>query len=128
MATAEYLGKLSSTAEKAKAPSLDDQVRETLDRAIAWLLKDQDGDGWWCGELEANVTIQAEYILLMQFLGLRDDARWVEVVRYIQLRQQEDGGWPVRWRQWAPGTSLEARPMVTIEALYTLRAHGRPIG
>ncbi|MFJ3586512.1 hypothetical protein ACIPPS_30395 [Streptomyces sp. NPDC090127] len=41
--------------------------------------------------------------------------------------QQEDGGWPVTWRQWAPGTALEARPIVTIEALRTLRAHGRPI-
>jgi len=42
--------------------------------------------------------------------------------------QEEDGGWPVRWRRWAPGTALEARPMVTIEALRTLRAHGRAIG
>ncbi|MFE6287302.1 hypothetical protein [Streptomyces sp. NPDC057877] len=42
--------------------------------------------------------------------------------------QEEDGGWPVRWRQWAPGTALEARPMVTIAALRTLRAHGRTIG
>ena len=37
----------------------------------------------------------------------------------------EDGGWPVNWRQWAPGTALEARPIVTIEALRTLRAYGR---
>ncbi|MEV3991246.1 hypothetical protein AB0J57_20295 [Streptomyces sp. NPDC049837] len=42
--------------------------------------------------------------------------------------QEEDGGWPVRWRQWAPGTALESRPVVTIEALRTLRAHGRRIG
>jgi hypothetical protein len=42
--------------------------------------------------------------------------------------QQEDGGWPIRWRGWAPGTALEARPMVTIEALRTLRAYGRAIG
>ncbi|WP_137992925.1 hypothetical protein [Streptomyces vilmorinianum] len=46
---------------------------------------------------------------------------------HLAARQQEDGGWPVTWRQWAPGTALEARPMVTIEALRTLRAHGRPI-
>ncbi|OKK04920.1 hypothetical protein AMK26_16775 [Streptomyces sp. CB03234] len=41
--------------------------------------------------------------------------------------QEGDGGWPVRWRQWAPGTALESRPIVTIEALRTLRAHGRRI-
>ncbi|MGW2618106.1 hypothetical protein [Streptomyces sp. NPDC001500] len=42
--------------------------------------------------------------------------------------QQKDGGWPVRWRHWAPGAALEARPMVTIEALRTLRAYGRAVG
>ncbi|MEU0056626.1 hypothetical protein [Streptomyces sp. NPDC006334] len=41
--------------------------------------------------------------------------------------QREDGGWPIRWRAWAPGSALEARPMVTIDALHTLRAHGRTI-
>ncbi|MFF9914577.1 hypothetical protein [Streptomyces sp. NPDC013457] len=46
---------------------------------------------------------------------------------HLAAAQQEDGGWPVTWREWAPGTALEARPMVTIEALRTLRAHGRPI-
>ncbi|MYW67230.1 hypothetical protein GTY65_24645 [Streptomyces sp. SID8379] len=46
---------------------------------------------------------------------------------HLAHEQQEDGGWPVNWRQWAPGTALEARPMVTIEALRTLRAYGRPL-
>ncbi|MEU9705055.1 hypothetical protein [Streptomyces sp. NPDC047981] len=46
---------------------------------------------------------------------------------HLASAQQEDGGWPVTWRRWAPGTALEARPIVTIEALRTLRAHGRPI-
>lgn len=39
--------------------------------------------------------------------------------------QCEDGGWPIRWRQWAPGTALESRPRVTIDALRTLQAYGR---
>ncbi|MET7437510.1 hypothetical protein ABZS63_07365, partial [Streptomyces sp. NPDC005568] len=46
---------------------------------------------------------------------------------HLTSEQREDGGWPVRWRQWAPGTALECRPMVTIEALRTLRAYGRPL-
>ncbi len=47
---------------------------------------------------------------------------------FLVSEQGEDGGWPVRWRHWAPAPALEARPGVTIEALRTLRAYGRPIG
>ncbi|MFF7261519.1 hypothetical protein ACFZCL_14715 [Streptomyces sp. NPDC008159] len=47
---------------------------------------------------------------------------------FLESEQRDDGGWPIRWRQWAPGTALESRPIVTIEALRTLRAYGRSIG
>lgn len=47
---------------------------------------------------------------------------------FLAGEQQEDGGWPVRWRHWAPAPALEARSMVTIEALRTLRAYGRAVG
>ncbi|MEU3526669.1 hypothetical protein AB0E62_22845 [Streptomyces sp. NPDC038707] len=47
---------------------------------------------------------------------------------HLAAAQQEDGGWPVTWRQWAPAATLEARPVVTIEALGTLRAYGRFVG
>jgi len=47
---------------------------------------------------------------------------------HLAAQQNEDGGWPITWRQWAPGTTLEARPIVTIEALRTLQAYGRPVG
>ncbi|MET9362446.1 hypothetical protein ABZX93_16215 [Streptomyces sp. NPDC006632] len=47
---------------------------------------------------------------------------------HLEAEQREDGGWPIRWRAWAPGTALECRPMVTIEALRTLRAYGRGVG
>ncbi|MGV9426314.1 hypothetical protein ACWDO7_18730 [Streptomyces sp. NPDC003656] len=47
---------------------------------------------------------------------------------FLAAEQQEDGGWPVRWREWAPAPALEARPAVTIDALRTLRAYGRYVG
>ncbi|MFF9240602.1 hypothetical protein ACF1AL_17410 [Streptomyces sp. NPDC014801] len=56
------------------------------------------------------------------------DAEMARSLDHLMSEQREDGGWPVRWRQWAPGSALEARPMVTIEALRTLRAYGRAIG
>ncbi|MFJ1648441.1 hypothetical protein [Streptomyces sp. NPDC088258] len=54
-----------------------------------------------------------------------------EMERSLDLladRQREDGGWPANRRAWAPGTALESRPIVTVEALLTLRAYGRAIG
>ncbi|MEI5034796.1 hypothetical protein RB201_25250 [Streptomyces sp. S1A(2023)] len=47
---------------------------------------------------------------------------------HLAAEQQDDGGWPVTWRQWAPGTALEGRPLVTLRALGTLRSYGRPLG
>lgn len=46
---------------------------------------------------------------------------------FLAGAQREDGGWSLNWRQWAPGTELESRPLVTIQALLTLEAYGRPI-
>ncbi|CAL9602804.1 hypothetical protein GCM10010266_43360 [Streptomyces griseomycini] len=56
------------------------------------------------------------------------DGEMARSLDFLAAEQREDGGWPVRWRQWAPAPALEARPVVTIEALRTLRAYGRPVG
>ncbi|MFJ4471550.1 hypothetical protein ACIP2X_29290 [Streptomyces sp. NPDC089424] len=47
---------------------------------------------------------------------------------FLAAEQEEDGGWPIRWRRWAPAPALEARPLVTIQALRTLRSYARAIG
>jgi len=39
--------------------------------------------------------------------------------------QREDGGWTFPWPAWTPVTTYEWRPIVTIEALLTLRAYDR---
>src|SRR6185437_4801786 len=111
--------RVSGSTENSELGTQNSELAEkAMAQAIGWLLEQQDAQGWWCGELEANVTIQAEYILLMQFLGLRDDARWAEVVRYIDLRQQQDGGWPIYYQ----GPSDLS---TTIEAYVALKLAGR---
>ncbi|NUP33135.1 MAG: hypothetical protein HOU01_15645, partial [Streptomycetaceae bacterium] len=42
----------------------------------------------------------------------------------LAAEQEDDGGWPIRWAQWSPTIRVEARPIVTVEALLTLRAYG----
>ncbi|MGW7192736.1 hypothetical protein ACWGIP_26925, partial [Streptomyces sp. NPDC054838] len=60
--------------------------------------------------------------------GWFTDAEMGRSLDFLAARQQPDGGWPVLRRAWAPGSSLERRPIATVEALLTLRAHGRPLG
>jgi hypothetical protein len=43
----------------------------------------------------------------------------------LEREQQADGGWMFDWQDWSPGQTVEARGAVTLEALATLRAHGR---
>lgn len=42
---------------------------------------------------------------------------------HLAAQQQDDGGWPISWLEWAPVTALEGRPKVTLDALRTLRAY-----
>ncbi|MDQ0793601.1 hypothetical protein [Streptomyces sp. B1I3] len=56
------------------------------------------------------------------------DGEMASSLEHLAAEQEEDGGWPVTWRQWAPGTALEGRPIVTLKALQTLRAYGHGPG
>ncbi|MFF5726928.1 hypothetical protein [[Kitasatospora] papulosa] len=68
-----------------------------------------------------------DYVRTPESLARRwfSDAEIERSLDHLESEQQEDGGWPVNWRQWAPGTALEGRPIVTLRALRTLRDHGR---
>ncbi|MFH9871306.1 hypothetical protein ACH4NT_35190 [Streptomyces lydicus] len=59
--------------------------------------------------------------------GWFTDEEMARALDHLSALQEEDGGWPINWRAWAPGTALESRPMVTLKALLTLRAYGRPL-
>jgi hypothetical protein len=43
----------------------------------------------------------------------------------LERRQQDDGGWTFDWTAWSEGQRVETRGLVTLEALVSLRAHGR---
>ncbi len=53
----------------------------------------QHAQGWWQGELETNVTMDAEDLLLREFLGLHDDAAIAAAARWIRSQQRADGTW-----------------------------------
>jgi hypothetical protein len=44
---------------------------------------------------------------------------------HLAAAQQADGSWTFNWMAWSPAAALEWRGHMTVEALRTLRAHGR---
>jgi squalene-hopene/tetraprenyl-beta-curcumene cyclase len=102
----------------ADAPVVDDEaVAACLDRAVAALLERQHADGWWKGELETNVTMDAEDLLLRQFLGIRTDTETAAAARWIRSQQRPDGTWATYYG--GPGDLS-----TTVEAYLALRLAG----
>jgi squalene-hopene/tetraprenyl-beta-curcumene cyclase len=95
----------------------DAQVRTAVASAVDHLLARQDTAGWWAGELETNVTMTAEHVLLLTFLGLPCDAIRDSAIRHLLGAQREDGSWALYHE--AP-----ADLSTTIEAYVALRVLG----
>ncbi len=91
----------------------------TLDRAKAHLLGLQHAEGWWQGELETNVTMDAEDLLLREFLGLRTAEQTDAAARWIRSCQRADG-------TWANFRGGDADLSTTVEAYAALRLAGDP--
>ena len=88
---------------------VESTAAEALNRAVARLLELQDEQGWWKGELETNVTMEAEDLFVREFLGISDDDITRRTANWIRSKQREDGTWGNFFG--APGdlsTTLEA--------------------
>ena len=59
--------------QSAMNASMDDSIERRLADAISrgqdYLLSQQYPEGYWWAELEANVTLTAEYVMLHKILG-----------------------------------------------------------
>jgi squalene-hopene/tetraprenyl-beta-curcumene cyclase len=98
-------------------PAVLDLVRDTLSRARNHTLGLQHPQGWWQGELETNVTMDAEDLLLREFLGLHDDETIAAAARWIRYQQRDDGTWANFW-------GGPADLSTTVEAYLALRLAG----
>lgn len=68
--------------------------RAVLEDAGSLLASLQKEDGHWVFELEADVTIPAEYVMLQRFLGRRLSSDVTErLTSYLMERQIPDGSW-----------------------------------
>src|SRR5580698_1867968 len=94
-----------------------ERIRDVVRRAQAHLISRQDGAGWWKGELATNVTMDAEDLLLRQFLGILDPTDLEHAARWIRSQQRDDG-------TWANFYGGPADLSTTIEAYAALRLAG----
>ena len=81
----------------------------------------QHDDGYWKGELETNVTMDAEDLLLREFLGIRTPGQTESSARWIRSRQRPDGTW-ANFYEGPPDMST------TVEAYVALRLAGDDAG
>ncbi|MCU1655648.1 MAG: shc1 [Pseudonocardiales bacterium] len=92
-------------------------VRTATERAKAYLVGRQAEAGWWKGELRTNVTMDAEDLLLRQFLGILRADELEPAARWIRSQQRDDGTWATF--EGGPGDLS-----TTIEAYTALRLAG----
>ncbi|WP_345696270.1 squalene--hopene cyclase [Kitasatospora terrestris] len=91
--TATAGGRIVPKASVAVRQPDDSSPGAALSRATAHLLSLQHADGWWKGDLETNVTMDAEDLLLRQFLGIRTEEQTRGTAAWIRSQQREDGTW-----------------------------------
>ena len=116
-----------STAAVQQAFALDRhaEIDLSLRAAADYLLSRQHPDGYWIGELEADTSLESDYILLQLWLYPPRDGIWsppaadriARAARYILSRQLPDGGWNIY-----PGGP--ANVSVSVKAHLALRLAG----
>lgn len=107
----------ASAATPAPAPRWRARLNEAVERATSYLLSLQKEPGYWIGELEADTTLESDYIFFLHVLGKADPSRIARLANTIRREQLADGGWNI----YAGGPSeLNA----TVKAYFALKLAG----
>src|SRR3984957_17374538 len=88
----------ASSAPQLRFGKIDDlsgRVSAAVDGARKFLFSQQHEQGYWCGELVADTTLESDYILLHTLLGTGNPERFQKCCNWILRHQNEDGGWGI---------------------------------
>ncbi|MBI3548357.1 MAG: squalene--hopene cyclase [Elusimicrobia bacterium] len=92
----EWAKNLKPGSLSAELEDHPEHLEEAIDRSQAALLGEQNlGDGYWCGPLRADTTLESDTIMLLHFLGRQDSPKIKRFARFILSQQLPDGGWPI---------------------------------
>ena len=112
---------ISSSAAPSERTKVRDRLDEAIARSQAWFLARQRPEGFWHAPLEANVSMDAQYVFLNRFIGRPSQRQERCVVDHILATQEKDGSWPLY--RGGPGHVSN-----TIEAYFALKLAGHRAG
>src|ERR1700733_38002 len=107
-------GAAIATRRTAESP-----VEQAVSRSVKWMLSAQNREGYWWGELEADTTLESDYILYLHILGELHSEKVPKLAKYVRDRQLPDGGWNIFY---GGPSELNA----TVKAWVALRLAGDP--
>ena len=93
------------------------KLTESIERGAEHLISLQTQDGYWQGELEADSTLESDYIYFLFVLGKAEPQRIAKLANYVRGKQLEDGGWNIY-----PGGPSELN--ATCKAYFALKLAG----
>src|SRR5579872_2797455 len=97
--------------------ALSERLSDTIDRGVNYLLSLQASEGYWMGELEADTTLESDYIFYLKVINKAHPDRIAKLANYVRRRQLDDGGWNI---YFGGPSELNA----TIKAYVALRLAG----
>jgi squalene-hopene/tetraprenyl-beta-curcumene cyclase len=105
----------------APAPRREENWTEQVENAVRngadYLLSVQAEQGYWLGELEADTTLESDYIYYLHVLGKAEPDRIAKLANYVRRKQLPEGGWPIY-----PGGPCELN--ATCKAYFALKLAG----
>src|SRR5260370_22840535 len=118
MASSTRFGVEAATGQPQIATgAFTDELTEAIGRGVKHLLSLQAGEGYWGGELEADTTLESDYIFYLHILDKADPQRVGKLANYIRQRQLPDGGWNI---YFGGPSELNA----TVKAYFALKLAG----
>jgi squalene-hopene/tetraprenyl-beta-curcumene cyclase len=103
--------------DEVSHPQYKDRFETSLQWASSFLLSLQVDEGYWLGELEADTTLESDYVFYLHVLGHFEPRRIAKLANYVRRRQLPDGGWNI----YADGPS---EVNATVKAYFALKLAG----
>jgi squalene-hopene/tetraprenyl-beta-curcumene cyclase len=94
-----------------------EKLPKSIERGADHLISLQADEGYWVGELEADSTLESDYIYYLHVLSKADPVRIEKLANYVRRKQLPDGGWNIY-----PGGPSELN--ATCKAYFALKLAG----